>query len=70
MEQGSLFPDPRRDATDEEVVHVLRIALMRSGRLPRMASLFLTSICAEHLVQQLHNADFEVVRRAPTRLHE
>lgn len=70
MKQGSLFPDPRQNATDEEVIHVLRIALSRGGRLPRMAELYLSGICAEHLVDELHLADLEVVRRAPVRFRD
>ena len=70
MEQQSLFPDPRRNATDEEVIHVLRIAIARGGRLPRMAELFLSGVCAEHLVDELHLADLEVVRKAPVRFHD
>jgi hypothetical protein len=70
MAQGSLFPDPRCNATDEEVIHVLRTAIARGGRLPRMAELFLSGICAEHLVNELHLADLEVMRRATVRFHD
>lgn len=63
MEQGSLFSDLRRNASDEEVVQVLRIALARGGRLPRLAELYLSSICAEHLLEELRLAELEVVHR-------
>ena len=65
MEQRNLFPDPRQDATDEEVVAALRIAIARSGKLPRMADLFLNSVCAEHVLDQLRGAGLEVVRAKP-----
>jgi hypothetical protein len=70
MKQGSLFPDLRRNATDEEVVHVLRTAIARGGRLPRMAELFLSGVCAEHLVEELHLAGLEVVRRPVVRFRD
>ena len=70
MQRGSFFPDLRQNATDEEVVEVVRFALMRGGRLPRLAELFLTDVCAEHLVEQLRLADLEFVKRATVKLHE
>jgi hypothetical protein len=70
MEQGALFPDLRQNATDEEVVQVLRIAIARGGRLPRMAEMYLSSVCAEHLLAELRTAEFEVVHRAAKRLRE
>ena len=70
MEQNSFFPDERQSVTDEEVVEVLRTAIARSGRLSRMADLVLSSICAEHLVDELHLADFDVVRRPSPRFRD
>jgi hypothetical protein len=70
MEQGSLFPDPRPTLTDEEVVAVFRGAISRSSRLSRLADLFLCTVCADHLVDELHLAGLEVVRAVPVRLHE
>ena len=63
MEQRSLFPDVRRDATDAEVVEALKITLARGGRLPRLAELYLASIGAEYLVDELRGAGLEFVRR-------
>jgi hypothetical protein len=68
MEQGSLFPDPRPTLTDDELVTVFRCAILRGGRLSRMADLYLNSVCAEHLVHELRVAGLEVVRIAPARL--
>ena len=65
MEQRSLFPDTRRDATDAEVVAALRVAIARGGRLPRLAELFLASIGAEYLFDELRGAGLEFVRRDP-----
>ena len=70
MEQGALFSDLRRDATDEEVMQVLRIAIARGGRLPRLAEMYLSSVCAEHLLAELRTAELEVVHRATMRLRE
>jgi hypothetical protein len=70
MEQGTLFPDPRPTVTDEEIVTALRAAISRSSRLSRLADLFLCTVCAEHLVDELHLAGLEVVRAVPVRLHE
>jgi hypothetical protein len=64
MRQGSFFPDPRPDVTDEEVIHAFRIAIERGGRLPRLAELYLGTICAEHLVRELRGQGLEIVRRA------
>jgi hypothetical protein len=63
MEQGNLFSDLRRNATDEEVMQVLRIAIARGGRLPRLAELYLSSVCVEHLLEELRLAELEVVHR-------
>lgn len=70
MRQACLFPDLPQTVPDEEVVDVLRSAIARGGRLPRTAELFLSGICAEHLVAELHLADLEVVRRPAVRLRE
>jgi hypothetical protein len=61
--QGSFFPDPRPDVTDEEVIHAFRIAIQRGGRLPRLAELYLGTVCAEHLVRELREQGLEVVRQ-------
>jgi hypothetical protein len=63
MLQRRLFPDPRPDLTDEEVVAALRIAIERGGRLPRIADLYLNTICAEHVVEELRGLGLEVVRK-------
>ncbi len=65
MDQPSLFPDPRQDATDEEVVTAFRVAIQRGGRLPRLADLYLSTVCATHLVDELRQAGLDVVRRPP-----
>ncbi len=65
MDQRSLFPDPRPQVTDDEVVAAFRIAIARGGRLPRLAELYLSTVCAEHLVDELRGAGLEVVRAAP-----
>jgi hypothetical protein len=70
MEQATLVPDPRPTVTDEEVVAVFRGAISRGGRLSRLADLHLNTVCAEHLVHELHVAGLEVVRIVPTRLCE
>ncbi len=64
MQQGTLFSDLQRNASDEEVVQVLRIAISRGGRLPRLAELYLSSVCAEHLLDALRRARLDVVHRA------
>ena len=53
MRQGKFFCDPRPEVTDEEVVEAFRIALQRGGRLPRLADLYLSTVCAEHLIDEL-----------------
>jgi hypothetical protein len=63
MEQANLFLDQRQDATDEEVVAAFRVAIARGGRLPRMADLYLSTVCAQHLVDELRGAGLDVVRR-------
>jgi hypothetical protein len=70
MEQPSLFPDPRPTLTDEEVIAAFRAAISRSSRLSRLADLFLCTVCAEHLVDELHLAGLEVVCTVPERLHD
>ncbi len=63
MQQGTLFAGLQRNATDEEVVQVLRLAIARGGRLPRMAELYLSSVCAEHLLEALRRARLGVVHQ-------
>jgi hypothetical protein len=70
MEQRSLFPDPRPTLNDDELVAVLREAIARGGRLSRFADLYLNTVCAEHLADQLHIAGLAVVRAVPERLHD
>ena len=62
MPQTALFPLPSVPVSDEELAETLRLAMARSGRLPRTADLFLCGICAEYLVEELHGAGFRVVR--------
>ena len=66
MEQRSLFPETYQTLSDEEIAAVLRQAIMRSGRLPRSADLYLAGVCAEHLVDELRTAGLDVVRRPVT----
>jgi hypothetical protein len=70
MEQANLFPDLRPTATDEEVMAAFRVAISRGGRLPRLAELYLSSICAEHLVDELRVAGLEIVKRPEQRQSE
>ena len=66
MEQRSLFPETYQTLSDEEIAAVLRQAIVRSGRLPRSADLYLAGVCAEHLVDELRTASLDVVRRPVT----
>lgn len=52
--------------SDEEIAAVLRQAIVRGGRLPRSADLYLAGVCAEHLVDELRTAGLDVVRRPVT----
>jgi hypothetical protein len=65
MHQRRRLPDPRPELTDQEVVAAFRIAIQRGGRLPRLADLYLSTICAEHLIEELRGEGLEIVRRAP-----
>jgi hypothetical protein len=62
MIQGSLFPEPQPIVPDGEVVETLRAAIVRAGRLPRSADMLLCGLCAEYLVEELHNVGLNVVR--------
>jgi hypothetical protein len=64
-QQPRLFPDPRPPVTDDEVVAAFRIAIERGGRLPRLAELYLSTVCAEHLIDELRGAGLDVVRASP-----
>jgi hypothetical protein len=68
-EQLPLFPSWPTLA-DSEVMAVLRSAISRGIRGSREADLYLASICARHLVDELHSAGLVVVRPSPSRLHE
>ena len=63
MRQGRLFPDPRPDLTDDEIIAAIRAAIDSGGRLSRPAELYLSAICAEHLVLELRGQGLEIVRR-------
>ena len=63
MRQQSFFPDQRLEASDEEVVAAFRVALERGGRLPRLAELYLNTVCAEHLVETLRAEGLQVVKQ-------
>jgi hypothetical protein len=63
MRQGRLFPNPLPDVSDEEVIDAFRIALQRGGKLSRLAELYLGTICAEHLLEELRGQGLEVFRR-------
>jgi hypothetical protein len=54
--QGNLFPEPQLTVPDEEVVATLRAAIARAGRLARSADLLLCGLCAQYLVEELHDA--------------
>lgn len=62
MVQGSLFFEPRPTVSDEELVETFRAVIARAGRLPRTADLLLCSLCAQYLVDELHDAGLDVVR--------
>jgi len=62
MIQRSLFPEQQSIVPDAEVVETLRMAIACAGRLPRSADLLLSSVCAEYLVAELHNAGLAIVR--------
>jgi hypothetical protein len=68
MEQRDLFPSPYQPVLDEEVCKVLAMAICYGGRLPRTADLHLSTMCAEHLLDQLNLAGLAVVRRPVKRL--
>ena len=70
MEQHDLFPSPYQPVAEDEVARVLTAAISRSGRLPRMADLHLSTICAEHLLDELSLAGLAVVKRPGRRLCE
>jgi len=65
MEQADLFPDPRPSVHDEEIVAAIRGAISNSGRLSRLADLYLNTVCADHLVRELRVAGLVVVRAMP-----
>ena len=65
MTQGSLFPEPRPTAPDDEVIEALQATLARAGRLPRSADLLLCGLCAQYLLDELRCAGLDVVRTRP-----
>jgi len=70
MEQPSLFPDTVLPVSDDEVEAVLRTAIYSGGRLSRPADLYLSAVCARHLVDELQSAGLRIVRPAQRHLHE
>jgi hypothetical protein len=64
MEQQSLFPETLLPVPDDEVVEVLRTAILAGGRLSRLAELYLAGTCARHLVAELRIAGLRVVKPA------
>jgi hypothetical protein len=70
MEQHSLFPETLLPVPDEEVVEVLRTAILGGGRLSRLAELYLGDACAWHLINALHIAGLRVTRPAAPQLRE
>jgi hypothetical protein len=70
MEQDSLFPDLPTALTDEEIAGVLRAVIGRGIRGSREADLYLTSICARYLVDELRLAGLVVVRPPTPRLRD
>jgi hypothetical protein len=49
---------------------VLRQSIATAGRLSRQADIFLSGVCAEHLVDSLRAAGLLVIRPAQWRLHQ
>jgi hypothetical protein len=70
MEQDSLFPDAPTILTDDEIATVLRAAISRGIRRSREADLYLTSICARYLVDELRLEGLVVVRPPAPRLRD
>jgi hypothetical protein len=70
MQQHDLFPSPYQPVAEDEVARVLTAAISRGGRLPRTADLHLSTICAEHLLDELNLAGLAVVKRPGRRLCE
>lgn len=60
-----LFPETLQQVTDEELVVAIRAAVQGGGRLSRMADLYLSAVCAEHLFEELRRAGLRVVRHTP-----
>jgi hypothetical protein len=70
MEQRSLFPESVLPVSDGEVEAVLRAAICSGGRLSRLADLYLSAVCARHLVDELQSAGLRVVRPQQRHLRE
>jgi hypothetical protein len=70
MEQALLFPDLPPPLTDEEIVTVLRTALARGIRGSREADLYLSTVCAKFLVDELRLAGLAVLRPPPPRFRQ
>ena len=70
MEQANLFPDFPTPLTDDETVSVLRAAIGRGIRRSREADLYLTSMCARYIVDELRLAGLVVVRPPPAKLRD
>jgi len=64
-----LFDPPHHEVPDEELTAVIRELIAQAGRLPRSAELYLSGMCAVHLVQGLRAAGLQVVRPARWQLH-
>jgi hypothetical protein len=67
---ADLFPSPYQPVPEDEVARVLTAAISRGGRLPRTADLHLSTICAEHFLDELSLAGLAVVKRPEKRLRE
>jgi hypothetical protein len=66
MVQPSLFPfdDPPRELSDTELTDMVHGFIVRGMHLSREADLFLASLCAGHLVQQLRAEGVMAVKPA------
>ena len=62
MEQRPLFPGLPSTLTDEEVETVLHAVIASGIRRHREADLYLSTVCARHLANELRLAGLIVVR--------
>jgi hypothetical protein len=70
MEQRDLFPLLYQPVAEDEVARILTTAISRGEKQPREADLYLSTVCAEYLLDQLTAAGPTVVRRPARALRE